>query len=162
MKYILMLLATLSTVFAADPAAACTPNTIGDACDTQIVQNGRPDNLGRKAATTIDMVCLTTLASKPSALVLATGRVKEGEAVTGKVLTSWRMQASKWKRTAAGFVREICIPAKLIKGVMTLCNDENRSVWSEADTAYLKRVKRTPSDNPACLLGSKGCRKLGL
>ncbi len=135
---------------------------VGDACDTQRVQTNKPDYVGSLAPTPVDMVCLTALASRPSGLVLAKGRVAPREAVTGKVITSWRQQASLWRQTSRGYEREICIPARMVRGTVTLCNEENRSVWTSSDTSYLRRVKRIPSDNAACLLGKQRCASLGL
>ncbi|MAZ56567.1 hypothetical protein CL653_02145 [bacterium] len=144
------------------PAFAGDCQRIGDACDTQRVQTSKPDYVGKLAPTPTNVVCLTALATEPSGLVLAEGRVAENEEVTGKVITSWRTQRSLWKKTAHGYVREICIPSSMVKGTVTLCNEENRSIWTTADTAYLRRVKRIPANNPACLLGKKACAAIGL
>ncbi len=144
-------------------AADCRGSvTIGDACDTQRLRAGMPDYVGQKAVTPSNMVCLTVLAPKPGALVLAQGRVAEGEEVTGRVITSWRTQSSAWTRTSHGYVREICMTSTQVQGEVTLCDDHNRSVWSSADTATLRRLKRIPASDPACMLGKAACAALGL
>lgn len=164
MVKILTLLSALflgSLAFGANPAMACAPKDT--ACLRQQVAEALPEYTGTKAVTTNNVVCLTVWANQPGSLVLAEGRVKTGEAVVGNVITFWRPQASAWsKHPNGGVVREICIPAALLKGTVTLCNEENRSIWNGEDVAYLKRSKRIPSSDPACLLGKEECAKFGL
>jgi hypothetical protein len=146
-------------------AATCDPNStvMTRACELQQIAARLPEVTGTKRITTSGVVCLTVWANRPTALVLAEGRVKEGEPVDGRVITSWRTQPSMWtSHPNGGVVREICIPAALLQGTVTLCNEENRSIWSAEDVAYLKRVKRIPAKDPACLLGKEECKKFGL
>jgi len=160
--YVVACAFALALVSFGSSAEACTVKAIGDACDVQRIQQAKPDHNGPLAATPTDMVCLTALASRPNALVLAEGRVEPGAEVTGHVLTSWRLQASMWKQTARGFEREICFPARLAQGVVTLCDDHNRSIWSASDTRTLRTQKRIVAQDAACLLGKDSCKKHGL
>lgn len=145
-------------------AETCDPQatTMTAACERQQIASRLPEVVGVKITTT-NVSCLTVWASQPSALVLAEGRVAAGEAVDGRVITSWRVQTSMWApHPSGGYTREICIPTASLLGEMTLCNDENRSVWSNSDVAYLKRKKRIPASDPACLLGPDVCGQFGL
>lgn len=136
---------------------------VATACDTQRVQDNRPDYDGALAVTSQEVVCLSVLATHASALVLAEGEVKAGEEVTGRLMTAWRAQAAAWKPAGQGLVmREICIPTRLLRGTMTLCNEENRSVWRSSDMAALRRMKRIPASDPACMLGKDACALMGL
>ena len=146
----------------AEPAMACGTQ-LGTPCDIQRVQSNMPDFVGRTSVTVEDMVCLSVVASAPSELILASGEVAEGEAVTGRVITSWRVQSGSWNQGDDGlYRREICIPTWKIVDVMTLCNELNRSVWQRNDVAMLRRMKRIPANDPACMMGDPACEAIGL
>ncbi len=135
---------------------------VDEACDRQRIAAALPDYTGKKALTPTKMVCVNVLASRPTSLVLAEGRVKEGASVDGRVITSWRVQDSAWSHTKRGYEREICIPSSFLSGTVTLCNEENRSVWNGEVIAYIKQVRRVPAKDAACLLGKGPCAKFGL
>lgn len=161
-----MQIATLLGLLSSSPVfAACDPNAsvMTEACERQQIAARLPELTGVKRITTSGVVCLTVWANRPSALVLAEGRVKPHAPVDGRVITSWREQPSMWtSHPNGGVTREICIPSSQLHGTATLCNEENRSIWSGEDVAYLKRVKRIPAKDPACLLGKEECAKFGL
>lgn len=156
------LLAALVGLFSAPVFADAVDCQIGEPCDVQRIQAAKPEYVGHHAATPQDMVCLTVLSDRPGSLVLAKGRVARDAPVVGRVVTSWRTQPSAWKQTSTGYVREICFPRGMAQGVLTLCNDDNRSVWSASETSSLRQFRRIPANDPACLLGSGACGALGL
>lgn len=146
-----------------DAMACDSTEAVGTACDLERLQSNRPDSVGRKAVTNVPMACLSVLSNAPAALVLAEGEVAQGESVSGRPVTSWRMQANVWTKLASGqYMREICIPIASIRPVMTLCDDVNRSVWHANDTAALIKLRRIPASNPTCMLGKKACAQFGL